>query len=62
MDVMEKITYLARVISDNGIHVWFNFHVGWNPGSRGLSGKLCLRKEEFEDMVKKLKMEVRPCE
>ncbi len=55
---MIEITYGAAVISDNGYHVWFNFHAG-PPGSRGLSGRdLCLTKEEFEDMTRKLNMEV----
>jgi hypothetical protein len=57
---MTEIFYGAAVLSDNGYHVRFNFHAGL-PGSRGLSGEdLCLTKEEFEDMVRKLKMEVRP--
>lgn len=51
------ISYGARVNNDNGHHVHFTFHVG-EPGCRGLAGRLCLRKEEFDDMTEKLNMEV----
>jgi len=53
-----EITYGAKVISDNGYHVRFDLHVG-PQGGRGLAGSnLCLRSEEFDDMVLKLGMEV----
>lgn len=52
------ITYGARIISDNGYHVRFTLHVG-PEGSKGLAAsEVCLRKEEFEDMVQKLNMAV----
>ncbi len=53
-----EIHYAARIRVHSPSHVIFLLFVGGDIHSRGLSGELCLRQEEFEDFKKKVNLEI----